>query len=98
MRAFNTRFIGVEGKDWQFANDIRVWAVDKHDIAVCLDIEIGKYEQVLLESMIIASQEDGGTRTAMASRGTAMASRGTAMATRSAASFRSAMVGPHQER
>ena len=97
-RAFNTRFTGVEGKDWQFASDIRVWAVDKHDIAVCLDLEIGKYEQVLLEWMIIASQEDGGARTVMASRGTSMASRGTSMATRSVASFRSVMVGPHQER
>ena len=97
-RAFNTRFTGIEGKDWQFANDIQVWAVDKHDIAVCLDLEIGSYEQVLLQSMIIASQEEGAARSAFASRGTAMASRSTAMSSRSAASFRSAMLGPHQER
>ena len=68
---------------------IRVWAVDKHDLAVCLDIEVGNYEQILLESMV-AFQEETASRSAMAGR--------SAMASRSAASFRSAMVGPHRER
>ena len=48
-RQFNTRFVGIEAKDWHFGSDIQVWAVDKHDIAICLDIEIGVYDQVLLE-------------------------------------------------
>ena len=94
---FSTRFTGIEGKDWQFGSDIRVWAVDRHDIAVCLDLEIGKYDEILLQSMI-ALQEEGTARgTAMSTR-SASQSRGTAMATRSAASFRSAMIGPHRDR
>jgi hypothetical protein len=95
-RAFNTRFTGIEGKDWQFADDIRVWAVDKHDIAICLDLEIGNYEQVLLESTLDA-QEEMGARSAGASR-SAGSSRSRAMALRSAGSFRSAGHGPHQDR
>jgi hypothetical protein len=89
-RQFNTRFTGVEGKDWQFGSDIRVWAVDKHDIAVCLDLEIGRYDEVLLQSFT-AGQEESGFRSAAASR-SALASRS------SAVSFRSAVVGPHQDR
>ena len=58
VREFNTRFTGVEGMDWQFGRDILVWAVDKHDIAVCLDLDIGTYDRVLLQSMA-AGTEDG---------------------------------------
>ena len=88
-RQFNTRFTGIEGKDWQFGSDILVWAVDKHDIAVCLDLEIGRYEQVLLQ-WFIASEEEAANRSASASR--------SATSSRSAASFRSAALGPHQGR
>ncbi len=95
-RAFNTRFTGIEGKDWQFADDIRVWAVDKHDIAICLDLEIGNYEQVLLE-LTLDAQEEMGARSAGAAR-SAGSSRSRAMALRSAGSFRSAGHGPHQDR
>jgi hypothetical protein len=59
-RQFNTRFVGVEARDWQFGNDIRVWAVDKHDIAVCLDVAIGTYNKVLLESL--AAREESAFR------------------------------------
>ena len=80
-RQFNTRFVGVEARDWQFGNDIRVWAVDKHDIAVSLNLQIGTYSEVLLESL--AGREES-------------AFRGRAYA-QSAADFQSMMLGPHQE-
>jgi hypothetical protein len=80
-RQFNTRFVGVEARDWQFGNDIRVWAVDKHDIAVRVDVEIGTYNKVLLESVAAGPEES--------------AFRGKYYA-RSAASFQG-MFGPHQE-
>jgi hypothetical protein len=80
-RQFNTRFVGVEARDWQFGNDIRVWAVDKHDIAVRVDVEIGTYNKVLLESVAAGPEESS--------------FRGKYYA-RSAASFQG-MFGPHQE-
>jgi hypothetical protein len=46
---FTTNLTGVEGKDWQFGTDILVWAVDKQDIAVRLDLEVGSFDQVLLQ-------------------------------------------------
>jgi hypothetical protein len=80
---FTTRFTGVEAKDWHFGTDIRVWAVDKHDIAVRLDIEIGDFDQVLLQSLAAGRDES------------AFRSHGYA---RGAANFQSRMFGPHQER
>ena len=56
--------------------------MDKHDIAICLDLEIGNYEQVLLESTLDA-QEEMGARSAGAAR-SAGSSRSRAMALRSA--------------
>jgi hypothetical protein len=82
VQEFSTRFTGVEGKDWHFGDDIRVWAVDKHDIAVCLDLEVGPYDDVLLQSL--TNREQGSFRGWRASRGTA--------------NFRGTIVGPHQER
>lgn len=97
---FNTKFIGIEAKDWIFSDDIRMWQVDKKDLAVCLDVEVGNYQEVLLDSMV-AFEEETASRGAVAGRG-AVASRGAAasrgaVASRGAASFRGAMVGPHQE-
>lgn len=97
---FRTRYTGLEAKDWHFSDDIRVWAVDKKDLAVCLDLEVDNYERILLDSMI-AFQEEIASRGAIAGRGAA-ASRGAAAArgaaaSRGAASFRGAMLGPHQE-
>lgn len=85
VRDFATSFTGIEGKDWQFGSDILVWVVDKQDIAVCLDLEIGRYEQVLLESLV-AAQEDG------ASVGS------NSGVSRNAASFRGKGWGAHQDR
>jgi hypothetical protein len=87
-RQFNTRFVGVEAKDWQFGNDIRVWAVDKHDIAVCLDIEMDTYDQVLLQSQ--AAGLEGALRSPQAYR--------SGEGVRSPFSFRSGSIGPHQAR
>ena len=62
--AFDTKFVGIEAKDWQFSNDILGWAVDKRDLAVCLDMEVGPYQEILLDSTIAFEEE-------MASRGSA---------------------------
>jgi len=40
---------GVAAADFQFANDIRVWAYDKADYTIRMDVETGMIEQVLLE-------------------------------------------------
>lgn len=82
FRQFNARFAGVAGKDWQFGDDIRVWAVDKHDIAVCLDLEIDTYDEVLLESL--SGREESNFRGVVQARGVGY--------------FRSAVFGPHQDR
>ena len=88
-RGFSTRLVGVEAKDWHFGSDIRVWAVDRYDIAVCLDVEIGSYDEVLLQ-WLTDGDDDGAFRGAAAGRGAA--------ASRGAASFRGAALGPHQDR
>ncbi len=69
---FNTKLTGVEARDWRFSNDLRVWAVDKKDLAVCLDVEVANYEQLLLDSMI-AFEEDMATRGSATARGSASA-------------------------
>lgn len=53
---FNTKFAGIEARDWHFSNDLRVWAVDKKDMAVCLDIEIANYQEILLNPMIASAR------------------------------------------
>ena len=80
---FNTCETGLPAKEWNFSDDILAWKVDRKDIAVCLDIEIGDYEGLLLNPMAARAL---GSRSDMASRSD-MNSRG---------SFRSDMVGPHQ--
>ena len=84
---FSTRFTGVEARDWQFGSDIRVWAVDKHDIAVCLDIEIGSYDQVLLQPLA-AAHDEGAARNTAGFRGKVV----------DAAGFRGKIIGAHQDR
>lgn len=89
QRAFETKFTGLEAKDWNFADDICVWAVDKRDLAVCLDVEVGPYQEILLDSMI-AYEEDMAGRRSGGSRGS--------FASRGSMSFRGSMIGPHQNR
>jgi hypothetical protein len=89
MRArFTAKFTGVEARDWNFSNDIRVWAVDRKDLTVCLDVEIGNYQEILLDSMIASDrrEEDRASR-----------SRGDLIG-RGAGSFRGDMIGPHQNK
>ncbi len=59
--------------------------MDKHDIAVCLDLEIGNYEKVLLDSYVAGQEESAGINRS-------------AVSSRSATTFRSAAIGPHQDR
>lgn len=86
---------GLEAQDWDFASDILAWPVDKADNAICLDLLIGRFDDVLLGQVALA-QDDATARSALASR-SAATSRSAAVF-RSAATFRSAMIGPHQDR
>ena len=99
---FDTKFTGLEAKDWNFSDDIRVWQVDRKDLTVCLDVEIGNYQEVLLDTMIAWRRGGASSRGDMASRGDMsfrgdMSSRGD-MASRGDMSFRGDMIGPHQGR
>jgi hypothetical protein len=86
---------GIEGQDWTFSVDILAWSVDRYDIAICLDMLVGRYEDLLLGPDGLL-QDDAAPRTAAISR-SATAAR-TATAFRTAATARTAMIGPHQER
>lgn len=97
---FSARDTGLASKGFSFARDIRVWKMDRLDLSIVIDLEVGKLEHILLEPVFAALEGDGaasggGSRMAMASR-MAMNSR-MAMASRMAMSSRMAMVGPHQE-
>jgi hypothetical protein len=80
---FSTRLTGVESKDWQFGSDILVWAVDTHDVAVRLDLEVGNFAQVLLQSSTSRRDE---------------AVFRTHDVPRDGAGFQARMIGPHQDR
>jgi hypothetical protein len=87
-KKFSAKLTGVEARDWNFSEDILVWAVDRKDLAVCLDVEIGNYQEILLDSMIASDRrdEDRATR-----------SRGDIIG-RGAGSFRGDIIGPHQNK
>ena len=87
-RRFTAEFTGVEARDWDFSNDIRVWRVDRKDLVVCLDIEVGNYQEILLDSMIGSGRQDEDRATR---------SRGDIVG-RGAGSFRGDMIGPHQNK
>lgn len=93
---FSARFTGIEGKDWQFGGDISVWAVDRHDIAICLDLEVGTYDRVLLQATIAGEEEAVARGTSVSTRSSA-ASR-SSVSGRSSASFRSSVIGAHRDR
>ena len=84
---FLTEFCGLEGKGFSFGNDIRAWRLSRLDVTLCMDIELGTVEELLL-TPAVAAQSGTSARSAVASR-SAAASR-SAMAARSAAAFRSA--------
>ena len=95
--AFSTKFAGTAGKEWQFSDDLRVWAVDRKDLAVCLDVEIANYQELLLDSMI-AARRGTSSRGDMVSRGDVVGrgDGGTASRGAGAGAFRGDMIGPHQ--
>jgi hypothetical protein len=94
-REFSTGGTGVEGKDWRFGTDIRVWVVDRNDVAVRLDVEVGRYDEVLLQPLA-AGWDESGLRGHLMARDAADF-RGHLNA-RSAADFRGGGLGPHQAR
>jgi len=89
---FQTVDTGMEGKDFRFASDIRAWKMDRLDVSIAIDLEIGNLEGILLAPVFsmeeMASGADG-SRMAMASR--------MAMNSRMAMTSRMAMAGPHQK-
>jgi len=40
---------GVASADFQIADDIRVWAYDKADYSIRMDVMTGQFEQILLD-------------------------------------------------
>ena len=44
----NPSLSGVAAADFQFANDIRVWAYDKGDYSIRMDVMSGQLEEILL--------------------------------------------------
>ena len=47
---FNPSQSGVAAADFQFADDIMVWAYDKADYTIRMDVATGMFEQVLLDA------------------------------------------------
>jgi hypothetical protein len=97
--AFNTKFTGVDARSWYFSDDILVWAVDRRDLGICMDVEIANYQDLLLAPMQALSRGPGSrsdmiSRSDMVSRSD-MTSRSDVVG-RGGSSFRSDMVGPHQ--
>ena len=94
--AFSTKTSGTASRDWQFGDDIRVWAVDRKDLAVCLDVEVANYHELLLNSMVAG--RGSASRGDMVSRGDVVGrgDGGTASRSAGAGAFRGDMIGPHQ--
>ena len=96
-QAFLTRLSGLDVREWHFSDDLFVWKVDRKDLAVCLDVEVGNYQEILLDSMIASGgNRAAGSRGDVVSRGD-MVSRGDVVS-RGAGSFRGDIIGPHQNR
>ncbi|GJL83787.1 MAG: hypothetical protein DHS20C01_34210 [marine bacterium B5-7] len=92
---FKTVDTGLESKGFRFGSDIRVWKIDRLDMSMAIDLEFGKFQNILLEPMFMMLEQNasgaanGSSRMAMASR--------MAMNSRMAMASRMAMVGPHQD-
>lgn len=43
---------GVANQDYSFSHDMRVWAYDKNDYSIRLDVETGTFEEILLEAAL----------------------------------------------
>lgn len=46
----HTALSGVSAADFDFADDIRVWSYDKGDYTIRMDVDTGRFEQLLLEA------------------------------------------------
>lgn len=46
----HTLLTGLATADFDFADDIRVWSYDKSDYTVRMDVETGRFEQLVLEA------------------------------------------------
>ena len=53
---------GVAASASEFSSDIRVWAYDKGDFSIRMDVETGALEQILLEAGMKADVTLGGSR------------------------------------
>jgi hypothetical protein len=49
---------GTGGQSGNFADDMRVWAYDKGDFSVRLDVESGPFDQILLEAALVSSGDE----------------------------------------
>lgn len=49
---------GTGGRTDSFSDDIKVWAYDKGDFSMRLDVESGPFEQILLEAALVASGDE----------------------------------------
>ncbi len=52
---------GLAASAVEFAPDVRVWAYDKSDLSIRLDIETGTFDQILLEGELRADRTRGST-------------------------------------
>jgi hypothetical protein len=48
----NPSLIGTSSADFQHADDVRVWSYDQADYTIRMDLEIGMFEQVLLDATL----------------------------------------------
>ena len=49
---------GVGDRSGNYSDDIRVWAYDKGDFSMRLDVESGPFDQILLEAALVASGDE----------------------------------------
>jgi hypothetical protein len=48
----NPSLIGTSAADFQHADDVKVWSYDQADYTIRMDMDIGMFEQVLLDAVI----------------------------------------------
>ena len=65
--------LGVASRDWEFASDIRRWDVNQLDLTLCINIESGSFEDLLLDATL-PDDMDASFRQRMASFRQRMAS------------------------
>ena len=71
-RPRNSKY-GLARKDWDFADNVRVWEVDRDQATLCCDIESGSMDDLLLNTALVdnaatGSRADLSARADLASR------------------------------